>query len=137
MTEFVLDPRLAADSVPVVDLPLCAVRLMRDARHVWLLLVPRQPGLVEIGDLSKHDRGWLMDEIELAGRVLKAETGCLKLNVGALGNLVRQLHVHVVARNEGDATWPGPVWGQGTRTDHAPGELEALAARLGAAIRKG
>lgn len=137
MTDFVLDPRLAADTVPVVDLPLCSVRLLKDARYVWLLLVPRQPGIVEIGDLSKHDRGWLMDEIELCARAVKTVSGCLKLNVAAIGNKVRQLHVHVLGRDEGDPAWPGPVWGHSTPVPYEPAALEALVERLADEIRKG
>lgn len=110
---FTLDPRLDADSTPLVDLSLCALRLMGDARYPWLLLVPRKADLTEIIDLDEADRGQLMDEIALVSRALKAVTGCDKLNVGALGNMVPQLHVHVIARFKNDAAWPGPVWGIG------------------------
>lgn len=132
MTAFALDPRLAGDSTPVCDLPLCTVRLMRDGRFEWLLLVPRRPELVEIVDLDEGDQLRLMQEIAVASRVLKTETGCDKLNVGALGNMVPQLHVHVIARRKDDPAWPGPVWGVGqaaTRTQTGQRELvERLAA---------
>ncbi|KAF1006434.1 MAG: hypothetical protein GAK28_02452 [Luteibacter sp.] len=110
---FDLDPRLAGDTVVVGDLPLCRVLLMRDARFAWLVLVPRQAGLVEVADLSESDRAMLWREVDAAGAALRAVARCDKLNIGALGNIVRQLHVHVVARVEGDAAWPGPVWGSG------------------------
>ncbi|MCA1299916.1 HIT family protein [Stappia indica] len=113
MTPFVLDPRLAADTLPVGLLGLCAVRLMSDARFPWLMLVPQRPDLTEILDLDEEERHLLMREIAAASSALRAVTVCDKLNVGALGNLVPQLHVHVIARFQGDAAWPGPVWGQG------------------------
>lgn len=110
---FDLDPRLAGDTVVVGDLSLCRVLLMRDARFAWLVLVPRQAGLVEVADLSESDRATLWREVDVAGAALRAAAPCDKLNIGALGNIVRQLHIHVVARTEHDAAWPGPVWGSG------------------------
>ena len=132
---FTLDPAFEASSAPVIDLALCAVRLQLDARFPWLILIPRQPGLVEIEDQSAADRALLMDEILTAGRAVRAVGEAwglpvLKLNVGALGNITRQLHVHVVGRREGDDAWPGPVWGHGAAT--APGD-EAVQAALAAA----
>lgn len=110
---FVLDPRLAADTRLVAALALCDVRLMNDSRYAWLVLVPRRVDLIEIADLTHDDQTELWREVNLAGRTLRAVASCDKLNLGALGNIVRQLHVHVVARCEGDAAWPGPVWGHG------------------------
>lgn len=124
---FVLDGRLRADSVPVLDLPLCAVRLMRDARYAWLLLVPRRAGLVEVTDLEAAAQATLWRECALAATALRSVAPCDKLNLGALGNIVRQLHVHLVARRVGDAAWPGPVWGTGRAEPYAQA---ALAARL-------
>lgn len=132
---FSLDSRLEADSVPVLDLPLCTVRLMNDARFPWLLLVPRRSGLAEIIDLDASDRGRLMEEIALASDVLRAVSGCDKLNVGALGNMVRQLHVHVIARFEGDAAWAGPVWGSGTAEVYDEDVKTALVGKLTARLR--
>ncbi|HWT11457.1 MAG TPA: HIT domain-containing protein [Allosphingosinicella sp.] len=102
MPDFLLDPRLAEDSLVVAALPLSAVRLMRDANYPWLLLVPRRPGLAEIVDLSAAERTQLMAEIALASEALRETAPCDKLNVAALGNMVRQLHVHVIARRTGD-----------------------------------
>ena len=130
MNDFALDPRLAADTRPVTALALCEVRLMDDARFAWLVLVPRRPGLVEIADLDEADRLALWHEVDLASGVLRRTVPCDKLNLGALGNIVRQLHVHLVARREGDAAWPGPVWGSGRAQAYAPPALDALLAEL-------
>jgi diadenosine tetraphosphate (Ap4A) HIT family hydrolase len=130
MIRFDLNPRLEGDSLPVADLPLCAVRLMKDANYPWLLLIPRQSDLVEITDLSAPDRLRLMEEIAAAAEALKTITGCDKINVGALGNLVPQLHVHVIARFRTDAAWPNPVWGAAPASTYDPVELEALIDRL-------
>ncbi|OOG52525.1 diadenosine tetraphosphate hydrolase [Rhodanobacter sp. B05] len=126
---FALDPRLAADTCLVASLPLCDVQLMNDARYAWLVLVPRRGSLVEIADLSDDDQALLWREVNLAARVLRAVAPCDKLNLGVLGNIVRQLHVHVVARCQGDAAWPGPVWGHGQAQPYAEDALhERLAA---------
>lgn len=134
---FELDARLAADTRPVARLPLCDLRLMDDARHAWLVLVPRRAGMVEIADLSADEQAMLWQEVNLAGRALRAVAPCDKLNLGVLGNIVRQLHVHVVARREGDPAWPGPVWGHGTAQAYTEAALherrEALCQALAAA----
>ena len=131
---FALDARLAADTLPVGDLPLCRVPLMRDRRYAWLVLVPRRDGLVEVADLPEEDRAALWREVDTAAAALRAVAPCDKLNLGALGNIVRQLHVHVVARVEGDAAWPGPVWGHGVAEPYAEGEAERRVAALQAAL---
>ncbi len=123
--DFCLDPRLAADSCAVATLPLCEVRLMHDARYPWLILVPRQAGLVEVSDLTAAEQTRLWQEVTQAGTALRAVAPCDKLNLGALGNIVRQLHVHVIARCIGDAAWPGPVWGHGAALAYAETELAA------------
>jgi diadenosine tetraphosphate (Ap4A) HIT family hydrolase len=133
---FTLDPRLAADSVAVTDLGLSALRLMNDARFPWLLLIPRRPGMAEIIDLAKADRALLFEEIVAVMGALKTATGCDKLNVAALGNQVRQLHVHVVARFEGDAAWPGPVWGTGAAVAYDAATRDRLIADLAAALAR-
>jgi diadenosine tetraphosphate (Ap4A) HIT family hydrolase len=137
MTSFTLDPRLEADTVPVVDLALSAVRLMDDANYPWLVLVPRRPGLVELTDLSAPFRAVLVEEIAAAETALAGATRCHKLNVGALGNLVAQLHVHVVARFDTDAAWPGPVWGAAPRTPYAEERRAAFVADLAGRLRAG
>lgn len=129
---FSLDARLAADTHHVDRLPLCELRLMNDARFAWLILVPRRAGMVEISDLDAAGQAQLWREANQASAALRAVAPCDKLNLGALGNIVRQLHLHVVARTEGDAAWPGPVWGSGRAL---PYEEAPLAARL-AALRQ-
>lgn len=127
---FVLDPRLQADTVAVSTLALCDVRLMDDARFAWLVLVPRRAGLVETSDLAPDEQATLWQEVNRAGAALRAVAPCDKLNLGALGNIVRQLHVHVVARCEGDAAWPGPVWGSGNAAAYHEEARAALIAAL-------
>jgi len=127
---FVLDPRLATDTRPVASLPLCDVRLMNDARYPWLILVPRRAGLVEITDLHDDEQAVLWQEVNRAAAALRAVAPCDKLNLGALGNIVRQLHMHVVARVEGDAAWPGPVWGHGQATARDDSQAKLLIAAL-------
>ena len=133
MTEdFALDPRLAADTVPVGDLALCSVHLMDDARFPWLILVPRRGGASELTDLTAEDAAALMDEIRIAVSVMLALAKPDKVNVGALGNVVPQLHVHVVGRFLSDPAWPGPVWGHGTRTPYPPHARAQMVERIGA-----
>jgi diadenosine tetraphosphate (Ap4A) HIT family hydrolase len=127
---FALDPRLAADTCPVASLPLCDVRLMNDARYPWLILVPRRAGMIEIADLSDVDQTLLWQEVNHSSAALRSTSPCEKLNIGALGIIVRQLHVHVVARNYGDAAWPGPVWGHGKAVPYEPIAREALLEHL-------
>ncbi len=130
MSEFALHPRLAADTAFIADWALSRVLLMDDARFPWLILVPRRAAAVEWHDLDLQDRGVLAEEVARASAVLKSVSGSAKINVGALGNLVAQLHVHVVARNPGDAAWPGPVWGSGDRVPYDPVALRATLAGL-------
>ena len=118
-----LDPRLAADSHPVAALGLCELRLMDDANYPWLVLVPRIAGARELIDLEATQRRTLMDETDVAARLLRDVFRPFKLNVAALGNLVPQLHVHVIARFEGDPAWPAPVWGRVAARAYSPEEL--------------
>ena len=129
MTDFVLDPRLAADTAFIADGPLSQVRLMDDARFPWLLLVPRVAGASEWIDLDGGQQRLLLAEINQLSQLLRTEAGVEKINIGALGNVVRQLHVHVVGRHAGDPAWPAPVWGSGAALRHDPEELAALTVR--------
>jgi diadenosine tetraphosphate (Ap4A) HIT family hydrolase len=133
-TTFVLDPAIAADTVPVLSLGLSELRLTNDRRFPWLLLVPRRAGAVEIIDLAKADRAALLEEIAAASGALRLATNCDKLNIGALGNKVRQLHVHVVARFTDDAAWPGPVWGAGEAVAYDVRARDRLVATIRAAL---
>jgi diadenosine tetraphosphate (Ap4A) HIT family hydrolase len=134
LNAFVLDERLANDTVSIATTGLCDVRLMKDSRWPWLVLVPRRPGISEVFELTPLDRVLLTFETDKVAAALKTATGAVKINVGALGNIVRQLHVHVIARFEGDPNWPGPVWGYGKAEPYSDGDMNAFIARLQEAI---
>jgi diadenosine tetraphosphate (Ap4A) HIT family hydrolase len=121
-----LHPQLEKDTVNIGDLPLCRVLVIHDSNYPWLLLVPRRENAVEIIDLDEVEQAQLMTEIARASRALKDVTECSKLNVAALGNVVSQLHVHIIARRDGDAAWPRPVWGVVPPQPHDKGELDAF-----------
>ncbi|KFL37387.1 HIT family protein [Arenimonas donghaensis] len=127
---FSLDPRLAADSVLVADGPLSQLRLVDDARFPWLLLVPRVAGAVEWVDLDGGHQRLLLAEINQTARALREVADVQKLNIGALGNVVPQLHVHVVGRRSDDDAWPGPVWGSGRARPYPAAARDALVARI-------
>lgn len=129
MTTFALDPRLAGDTLPIGDLPLCAALLLDDARFPWFVLVPRRAGVTEMTDLSDEDAASLMGEIRIATRVMLELAKPDKVNVAALGNVVSQLHVHVVGRFRSDPAWPGPVWGHGSRAPYPHQAAAALVER--------
>lgn len=130
-----LHPQLAEDTHPVAHFALSELQLMDDANHPWLILVPRVENAVELIDLSDLQQAELTREIARASRVLQAVFKPYKLNVAALGNLVPQLHVHVIARYEDDIAWPRPVWGMAVAQPYATEELvrriEALRGALG------
>jgi diadenosine tetraphosphate (Ap4A) HIT family hydrolase len=127
---FILDPAFEASSVSVGKLPLCEVRLQVDARWPWLVLIPQKRGLREIEDLDMAARALLIEESVSAGQAVRAVGAALglaveKLNLGALGNVTPQLHLHLVGRRAGDPAWPGPVWGVGTAAPYEPAMLAA------------
>lgn len=132
---FDLDARLAADSVVLGDWPLCRVLLMRNSLFPWLILVPRRVGAVEIHRLTPADQVLLTRETSAAARVLEKLFQPDKINTGALGNVVPQLHMHVIARRRDDPAWPGPVWGRGLCAAYGGDELAALTDRLWAALK--
>jgi len=134
MTDFTLDPRLEADSAFVTDLAICQVRLMTDARFAWCLAVPRRDGLVELEDLSAEDRAAVMEEAMRLAGAIRAVAPVDKMNVAALGNQVKQLHIHVIGRTEGDPAWPGPVWGVGQAEGYTKTELQDRIAGLRGAL---
>ena len=121
-----LHPQLAIDTAPIGDLPLCRVLLSRDAQFPWLVLVPRRPQIMEIIDLDEAAQTQLMAEIAKVARVLREETRCDKLNVAALGNVVPQLHVHIIARRRSDPAWPRPVWGAVPPIPYEPQQMKTL-----------
>jgi len=120
---YALHPQLADDSHPLPGFPLSELRLMDDANYPWLVLVPRVPDAREWLDLTPAQRHQLSDEIDHAARVLNTLFRPFKLNIAALGNLVPQLHVHVIARFEDDPAWPAPVWGRIAARPYSPDAL--------------
>jgi diadenosine tetraphosphate (Ap4A) HIT family hydrolase len=129
-----LHPQLAHDTAPVGDLALARVLAMNDANYPWVILVPRRGGAVEIIDLDEADRTGLMAEIAEVSAALRELTACAKLNIAAIGNVVPQLHVHVVARRIDDAAWPKPIWGAVPAKPYAAGELDDFVAALRRAL---
>jgi len=131
---FQLDSRLAGDCGVIGDLPLSRVLLMNDSRYDWLILVPRRAGVVELIDLDADAYAALAGEIRAVSEAVRRHAAPLKLNVAALGNMVRQLHVHIIGRQEGDAAWPGPVWGAGLIEPHGEDALAQACARWRGAL---
>jgi len=131
---FALHPGLTGDTVEVTRLPLCRVLLMNDRRYPWLVLVPEREGVREICELPPADRAVLIEEIAQAQEVLTQLFQPDKLNVGALGNVVSQLHVHVIARFRSDLAGAAPVWGVGTTEAYGEAELRAMQERLASAF---
>jgi diadenosine tetraphosphate (Ap4A) HIT family hydrolase len=125
-----LHPQLEQDAAVVGDLPLSRLLVSNDANYPWLLLVPRRPGACEIIDLEEKDQSQLVIEIAHISRALKDVTACHKLNVAAIGNVVPQLHIHIVARQRNDPAWPRPVWGTVPARPYGLGERERLVAVL-------
>jgi diadenosine tetraphosphate (Ap4A) HIT family hydrolase len=125
-----LHPQLMQDTIDIGDLPLCKVLVIKDANYPWLMLVPRRPEKVEIIDLDEVEQAQLMAEVSRAARALKDITKCDKLNIAALGNMVPQLHVHVIARRIGDAAWPRPVWGAVPPLAHDAAEVQHFISAL-------
>lgn len=127
-----VDPAFEAGSIAVADWPLCQVRLQDDGRFVWLILIPRRIGMIELDDLSLEDRALLLDEVVLAGQRVRAMGLAMdrlvqKLNIATIGNITAQLHVHVVGRRLDDGLWPDPVWGRGQATPLTPELRDCLA----------
>lgn len=133
-TAFHLDPRLSADSFHLGEMPLSSVYLKDDSRFAWIVIVPRRAEMRELVDLDETDTATLTHEIRSISRALQAEVAHDKLNVAAIGNIVMQLHVHIVARSIGDAAWPGPIWGVGSSEPYAGETGQHLAARLQARL---
>ena len=119
-------PAFEAGSVAVAEWPLCHVRLQDDARFPWLILIPRVEGAVELEDLSVEQRAVLMEETVRAGALVRRLVAVEKLNVGAIGNVTAQLHVHVVGRRRDDGLWPDPVWGRGPVVPYTDDERARL-----------
>ncbi len=137
MTDFTLHPQLAKDSVFVSKLKLCRVLLITDATYPWLVLVPERRDIREIHQLDDEDQQVLMQEISFVAESLEALVDADKMNVAALGNMVPQLHVHIIARFEGDPAWPAPVWGAVPKTPYEKHQLEATVSSIRDALEHG
>ncbi len=131
---FKLDERLLKDTVALGDLALCRVLLMNDSRYPWLILVPRCADMSEVFQLSAAEQQQLWQETSHVGQVLKDVFQADKINIATLGNVVKQLHMHVVVRMQDDAAWPAPVWGNGAAQAYTGEALAAMLARLQAAF---
>ena len=134
MLPFILDDRLAKDTIHLLELPLCRFLLMNDRRYPWLILVPRYNDLSKIPDLRAKDQSTLISELTAATRALEKLFQPEKINVSALGNLVSQLHIHVIARFEEDEAWPNPVWGIGKNVIYPKNEVKPLVNQLTTAL---
>ena len=130
MKTFVLHPQLAKDTALLGHIGECLLLLMKDARYPWLILVPEQEGLRELHELSDNQFTAVTQIIKQTSLRLQSLTGAPKMNIAALGNMVPQLHVHIIARREDDASWPAPVWGVGAAEAYTEEELKVLVATL-------
>jgi diadenosine tetraphosphate (Ap4A) HIT family hydrolase len=130
VTLFSLDPQIERDSRFICDLQLSQLRLLNDCRFPWVLLIPRSSGITEIFELDEPQAKQLMTEIRRVSAVMKQLFACTKINVAALGNKVRQLHVHVIARSTGDEAWPDTPWGKGASRPYGEAELQKRLAEL-------
>ncbi len=124
------DARLRNSSIEIGNLALSNIRLVNDNRWAWLLLIPRVPGAIEVHDLAHEDIVQAAVETSQVAGILKQYTACRKINTAAIGNMVEQLHIHVVARNTGDANWPGPIWGYGEPVPYDDPERDKTLADL-------
>jgi diadenosine tetraphosphate (Ap4A) HIT family hydrolase len=130
MNNFELDNRLRTDTFPVMNLEISQLLLMNDARYPWLILVPKIRGLRDLHNLQADHYQAVSAEIARISRVLESITHAYKMNVGALGNQVSQLHIHIIARHSEDEAWPAPVWGVGTPRPYSKAEADAIIKRL-------
>ena len=126
MERFALDPRLAADTLWVADWALSTVRVMDDARFPWVILIPRRAQIQELHDLGHGEALVLLQEVQRASKGLQRIFQPDKINIGVLGNVVAQLHIHVVARWRTDAAWPGPVWGKSDPESYSDQARQAM-----------
>ena len=137
MSRFSIDPRLLEDTIEVMSLGCCDLRMMNETRWPWLVLIPRIDGAIEWHELFTDQRQEIDLEISRVAGVLKALTGCRKINIAAIGNMVPQLHIHVIARTDGDPNWPGPVWGYGRREPMEEQQKKLMSADIRLAIEDG
>ncbi|CAD5109070.1 HIT family protein [Zestomonas carbonaria] len=127
---FVLDSRLEQDTLLVGDFPLCRLLLMNEARYPWFILVPRREEVSEVFQLDLADQRQLWQETTFLAETLKDSFGADKMNIAALGNVVSQLHMHVIVRRRDDAAWPAPVWGKHPAEPYTDEQVAAIRSRL-------
>jgi len=131
---FKLHPTLERDTTEITRLSLCRVLLLRDKTYPWVVLVPERDGLRDLDDLPDEDRVQAMDEIDRVSKAMKAVFTPYKMNVAALGNVVEQLHIHVIARFESDAAWPAPIWGVHPAEDYDDSARAEISTRIADAL---
>ena len=131
---FALDPRLEQDTFALGDFPLCRLLLSKDANYPWFILVPRRAGISEVFQLDDREREQLWKETDFLSETLKNCFAADKMNVAALGNVVSQLHMHVIVRRRDDAAWPAPVWGNKPAIEYSSDQLSEVRQRLGAVL---
>jgi len=127
---FALDQRLQQDTLTIGDFPLCRLLLSNDSNYPWFILVPRINGISEVFQLSVIDQQKLWNETTTLAQLLSEGFGADKMNIGALGNVVSQLHVHVIVRKRDDMAWPAPVWGKHPARPYTEEQVAAIRARL-------
>lgn len=127
---FVLDSRLEQDTLLLGDFPLCRLLLMNDFSYPWFILVPRRDEVSELFQLDSADQQLLWRETTSLAETLKDTFGADKMNIATLGNMVSQLHMHVIARRRGDAAWPAPVWGHQPAQPYSDAQVEAIRQKL-------
>jgi len=130
MNDWSLNRQLEQDTINIGDLPLSRVLVVNDGNYPWLMLVPRREGAIDVTDLNEVEQSQLMTEINRVGRALKDIVKPEKLNIAALGNMVPQLHIHIIARRKTDAAWPRPIWGVVPPIAHDPQEIERFIREL-------
>ena len=136
MNSFTLHPQLAADCVVVGDLPICRVLLNKQySQFPWVILVPKRTGCRDLTDVPPLDYPMMMDEVAYVHDAMKAHFKPTKMNVGALGNMVPQLHIHIICRTEGDPAWPKPVWGHAEAKPYGEIELRSRQAEIKALLQ--
>ncbi|BBH44806.1 HIT family protein [Pseudomonas sp. KU43P] len=131
---FMMDSRLQQDSLVLGDFPLCRLLLSKDANYPWFILVPKRAGVSELFDLSQEDQAQLWKETTYLAEALKREFAADKMNVATLGNVVSQMHMHVIVRHQHDAAWPAPVWGKVPAVAYEPQQVESIRVRLRALL---
>lgn len=134
MNSFTLDPTLSRDTIEILNLELCYLGLMNDKRYPWLILVPMRAEMVELIDLQQEDQQQLLTEINQVSHLLQSMFSPHKLNIATLGNMVCQLHIHIIARDQTDPAWPGPIWGIGTAQPYNKDEAHSIIERLKATL---